>query len=65
MAAYSLPNDRTWTPPTLPGFLGLMACRKRLHPYIRTFAAACATVPDGFDWLAPIRYVALEVPRTL
>src|ERR1700730_11562988 len=45
-------NVRTWTPPTLPGFQLLMACRARLHPYIRTFAAARAAVPDGIGWLA-------------
>jgi hypothetical protein len=55
----------TWTPPTLPGSHVLMACRDRLHPYIRTFAAACAAAPDGIGWLAPIRFVALEVLRTL
>jgi hypothetical protein len=46
------PIVRTWTPPTLPGFQHLMACRARLHPYIRTFAAARAAVPDGIGWLA-------------
>src|SRR5258708_22240109 len=40
-------NVRTWTSPTLPGFQLLMACRARLHPYIRTFAEASAAVPDG------------------
>jgi hypothetical protein len=57
-------NVRTWTPPTLPGFQFLMACRERLHPYIRTFAAARAAVPDGIGWLAPNRNFALEVLRT-
>src|SRR6184192_4145541 len=55
---------RTWTPPTLPGFQCLMACKERLHPYIRTFAAARAAVPDGIGWLAPNRFFALEVLRT-
>ena len=59
-----LMNVRTWTPPTLPGFQFLMACRARLHPYIRTFAAARAAVPDGIGWLVPIRFFALEVLRT-
>jgi hypothetical protein len=58
------PNVRTWTSPALPGFQVVMARRSRLHPYIRTFAAACAAVPDGIGWLAPIRSVALYVPRT-
>jgi N-acyl homoserine lactone hydrolase len=34
--------------PTCPGFRLMMACRIRLQPYIRTFAAARAAVPDGF-----------------
>jgi len=42
-------------------FDGLQA---RLHPYIRTFAAARAAVPDGIGWLAPNRFFALEVLRT-
>jgi hypothetical protein len=50
--------------PTCPGFQFLMAYRDRLHPYIRTFAAACAAVPDGIGWLAPNRFLALEVLRT-
>jgi hypothetical protein len=33
--------------PTLPSFQFMSACRLRLHPYIRTFAAAFAAVPDG------------------
>jgi len=35
-----------------------------LHPYIRTFAAALAAVPDGIGWLVPNRFLALEVLRT-
>jgi len=35
-----------------------------VHPYIRTFCAAFAAVPDGFGGLAPNRYLALEVPRS-
>ena len=50
--------------PSLPSFQFVMACRNRLHPYIRTFAAACAAVPDGIGWLAPDRFLALEVLRT-
>jgi hypothetical protein len=57
-------NARTWTPPTLLGFQVSMACRDRLHPYIRTFAAACAAVPDGIGWLVPLRFFALVVPRS-
>jgi hypothetical protein len=34
--------------PTLPSFQFGRAYRIRLHQYIRTFAAACATVPDEF-----------------
>jgi hypothetical protein len=34
--------------PTLPSFQFMRAYRIRLHQYIRTFAAACAAVPDGF-----------------
>jgi hypothetical protein len=56
---------RTWTPPTLPGFQFLMGYRERLHPYIRTFSAARAAVPDGIGWLAPNRFLALEVLRTV
>jgi hypothetical protein len=41
-----------------------MAYRERVHPYIRTFAAARAAVPDGIGWLAPNRFLALEVLRT-
>jgi len=41
-----------------------MACRDRLHPYIRTFDAAYAAVPDGIGGLTPNRFVALVVPRT-
>src|SRR5437773_12179494 len=48
---FSKPYFRTWTPPTLPGFQLLMVCRASLHPYIRTFAAARAAVPDGIGWL--------------
>jgi len=49
--------------PTLPSFQFMRAGRIRLHPYIRTFAAACAAVPDGMSWLAPNRFLALEVLR--
>jgi hypothetical protein len=37
-----------------------------LHPdfCIRTFAAARAAVPDRIGWLAPNRFLALEVLRT-
>jgi uncharacterized protein (TIGR02001 family) len=38
----------TWAPHTLPSFQFMKADRIRLHQYIRTFAAACAAVPDGF-----------------
>ena len=51
--------------PTLPSFQFMMACRIRLRPYIRTFAAACAAVPDGMGWLVPNRFLALEVLRPL
>jgi hypothetical protein len=34
-----------------------------LHPYIRTFYAAYAAVPDGIGWLAPICFLALVVPQ--
>ena len=34
--------------PSLPSFQFMKADRIRLHQYIRTFAAACAAVPDGF-----------------
>jgi hypothetical protein len=49
--------------PTLPSFQFVVVRRRRLHPYIRTFAAACAAVPDGMSWLVPNRFVALEVLR--
>ncbi len=49
--------------PTLPSFQFMMANRIRLRSYIRTFAAACAAVPDGMSWLVPNRFVALEVLR--
>jgi hypothetical protein len=38
--------------------------KDRLHPYIRTFDAAYAAVPDGIGWSAPIRFFALQVLRT-
>jgi CubicO group peptidase (beta-lactamase class C family) len=41
-------HSSTWTPHTLPSFQFMKADRIRLHQYIRTFAAACAAVPDGF-----------------
>jgi hypothetical protein len=44
----------------LSAFDGL---QDNLHPYIRTFAAARAAVPDGIGWLAPNRFFALEVRR--
>jgi hypothetical protein len=37
---------RTWTP-RLPSDLFMMVLMDRLHPYIRTFDAAPAAVPDG------------------
>jgi len=46
---------------TLPSLQFMSARRLRLHPYIRTFAAAFAAVPDGIGWLAADRYCALEV----
>jgi hypothetical protein len=46
---------------TLPSFQVMRACRIRLHQYIRTLAAAEAAVPDGFGWLAPYSFHALEV----
>ena len=39
--------------PGLPSFQFVMAAKGRLHPYIRTFVAARAAVPDGICWLAP------------
>jgi hypothetical protein len=49
---------------TLSSFQFMRAGRIRLHSYIRTFTAACAAVPDGMSWLAPNRFLALEVLRT-
>jgi len=41
-----------------------MAYKERLHPHNPTFGAARAAVPDGIGWLAPNRFLALEVLRT-
>jgi hypothetical protein len=49
--------------PILAGLSVPDGLQERLHPYIRTFAAACAAVPAGIGWLAPIRFLALEVLR--
>src|SRR5690606_18920155 len=45
-------HPRTWTLPVCQALCHDDA-RSRLHSYIRTFAVALATVPDGMCWLAP------------
>ena len=49
--------------PNLARLSALDGLQDNLHPYIRTFAAARAAVPDGIGWLAPNRFFALEVRR--
>src|SRR3546814_10538075 len=39
--------------PSLPSIHFMTVRRKRLQPYIRTFAVVFTTVPDGICWLAP------------
>jgi hypothetical protein len=38
--------------PNLARLSALDGLQDNLHPYIRTFAAARAAVPDGIGWLA-------------
>jgi hypothetical protein len=47
-------DDRTWTPPTLLGFQVSMACRDRLHPYIRLQAAVDQFLPEPLRKLSAV-----------